>query len=286
MRQKQKAFTLIELLVVIAIIALLLSILGPALGKAKEAALKVMCGNNLKQQSMGTILYSNDNDSYVPENIMGGWLWDMTFLATTQLSEYAGFDDNETFFCPANRTKKATDARFWQYSLLWPGPCPNEESLRDEGGLNLNGYYRVLPFVYMFDKGYYDTKNKWISNLPDTLETGEKAKWIRKLSDVKSSGSRIMVLDAIISNASGTKFVELTDGGIDDLSNGNLTDNTNHLSRQTIGTGANKGPKPSGANIAYTDGHVDWKSSGNYNSLREFDNIKHRVTTGTMRFWW
>ncbi|MHC4237646.1 MAG: type II secretion system protein, partial [Planctomycetota bacterium] len=60
---KKRGFTLIELLVVIAVIALLLAILGPALGKAKIAAQRIMCSNNLKQQSLGIILYSTDNDS-------------------------------------------------------------------------------------------------------------------------------------------------------------------------------------------------------------------------------
>lgn len=274
--EKNRGFTLIELLVVVAIIALLMAILLPGLRKVKETAQRIICRNNLRQQSLGIMLYSNDNDSYVPENDMGGWLWDMTFLATTQLSTYAGFDDNETFFCPANRIKKATDARFWQYSYLWStGPYPNEVPIIDERGIDLSAYYRVLPYIYTFEK----------PGLPNRLITGEEANWIKRLSDVKSSGSKIMVMDAIISNNSGTKFVELTEGGIDTLSAGNLRDNTNHLSRQIIGTGANQGPKPSGANIAYADGHADWRSAGNY-SPGEFDNIKHRVTTGGMWFWW
>ena len=285
---KRRGFTLIELLVVIAIIALLLAVIMPALGKAKEAAQRIICRNNLRQQSIGIILYSNDNDSYVPHNKMVGWLWDMTFEATKQLSDYAGFDDNKTFFCPANRIKKATDARYWQFSYLGAtGPYPNEVPLRDETGLNLNSYYRVLPFIYMFDKGDYDrTTNRWTSYLPDTLETGEKATWIKKLSDLKSAGSKIMIMDAIISNMSGTKFVELTEGGIGWLSADTLTDDTNHLSRQTIGVGANQGPKPSGANIAYGDGHVDWRSAGNYRGPGEFDNIKYRINIDGMRFWW
>jgi prepilin-type N-terminal cleavage/methylation domain-containing protein len=95
---KRRGFTLIELLVVIAIIALLLAVIMPALGKAKLVAQRIICSNNLKQQSVGIILYSNDHDSYVPNNDMIGWLWDMTFEATKQLSDYAGFDNNKTFF--------------------------------------------------------------------------------------------------------------------------------------------------------------------------------------------
>jgi len=62
MLQKRRAFTLIELLVVIAIIAILMTILIPALNRAREQGKRAACLNNLKQMALAWIVYADDND--------------------------------------------------------------------------------------------------------------------------------------------------------------------------------------------------------------------------------
>ena len=92
------AFTLIELLVVISIISLLISILLPALGKAKASARLMACTSNLRQQSIAFATYGNSYNQKIP-NGWGRHLdlkntgWWAALYTDTKIKDYYG--------CPA-----------------------------------------------------------------------------------------------------------------------------------------------------------------------------------------
>lgn len=144
-----KDFTLVELLIVIAIIAILASLLLPALSKAREKATGVQCVNNLKALSTAMQNYAGDNNDMIPFYIPGSTkiLWNYLLLGpnpkyrdgkTPYTDSWTHppkgmYIDRVSFLCPSmsGNHPLTGNANWWEYN---PSYGINTGLFPDDGG--------------------------------------------------------------------------------------------------------------------------------------------------------
>ncbi|QQE12743.1 prepilin-type N-terminal cleavage/methylation domain-containing protein [Planctomycetota bacterium] len=207
--QTNKAFTLIELLVVISIIALLIGILLPALGAARQSAQSIKCATQMRQFTQANHMYANDNDDSIVPARSGGSNIDVTDYWAHDLYPYIGqgeldqsgaaieldtADADNVFVCPSsingykfsddNEQEPNMASPWYRYTYSFNLLAPHWSLKRAgidgtwdyivSGGAKLTSIMRPTETAFLLEgSGYYiNTDMYWLGGAYPTLATG------------------------------------------------------------------------------------------------------------------
>ena len=191
----KRFFTLIELLIVIAIIAILASMLLPALNQARERAHKISCVNQQKQVMTGLLQYSTDSQDAIPFTLGWGrsyenWVTILTHCASNSGEmdiSTAGFLPRKVLICPTdkNANPKTTSGFDHTYGMFRVNASGRYHNNLDYWGncflavspdikiLKLNALKRPTEFILIADTHRKDRNGGTWQFIPDgELDTG------------------------------------------------------------------------------------------------------------------
>ena len=236
--KKTRGFTLIELLVVIAIIAILMSILMPALSRVREQARQKSCATRIRQHVLALNMYGDENQTKLPlPDTAGGWLQDVA-INTVEFMLHTGLT-RPMFYCPSNKNHQQYNDYFWKF---------NNQSW--DGGKFTNftsTSFIVAGYCYLMDLTPPNKRPDIVRYQTDT----ERKVWLKSTLEPHPS-TREVVVDSIMGNAmAGTKYgynFHDVPGGI--YSQYGVYDSSSHLKNDY---------EPAGSNVGFMDSHVEWR---------------------------
>lgn len=246
---KDEAFTLIELLVVIAVIAILMSILMPALSRVKELARQASCAARIRQHVLALNMYADDNNTKLPLPVTGGnWLQDIS-VKTVNFMLRSGMT-RKLFYDPSNpfHQNPAFNDLYWMFT----NPNWDGRKFTTETGFIVSGYCYILELSPVDING---NKQKPRTPVVRYRKDGGEVKIWLKTNLQKGPASKELVIDSIMGVPTtgappyGRNFDHITVGGLPGMSGGAVYDRTSHL----------RGKFPRGGNIGFLDTHTEWR---------------------------